>query len=304
MDTIVKAEEITKSFGKQIAVRNVSMEVKKGDIYGFIGENGAGKTTMIRMMAGLAKPSSGRLSLFGSGDLVKAREKIGTVIEYPALMPGMTARENLMVEMKLRGLKDPKKIEEVLIKVGLADTKKKKVKNFSLGMKQRLAIAIALLGDPEFLILDEPTNGLDPVGIREIRELIQELNQEHHITVLISSHILGELSKLATRYGIIHKGELIQEFTEEELNRQSQSSLTVKMPKEKREKACRVMREQFSAREFQMVGEEELKVYGFLEKPGKVNQALMQEGIQVEEIFVENMDLEKYFLRAVGGAAC
>ena len=285
MDTIVKAEEITKSFGKQIAVRNVSMEVNKGDIYGFIGENGAGKTTMIRMMAGLAKPSSGRLSLFGSGDLVKARE-------------------NLMVEMKLRGLKDPKKIEEVLIKVGLADTKKKKVKNFSLGMKQRLAIAIALLGDPEFLILDEPTNGLDPVGIREIRELIQELNQEHHITVLISSHILGELSKLATRYGIIHKGELIQEFTEEELNRQSQSSLTVKMPKEQREKACRVMREQFSAREFQMVGEEELKVYGFLEKPGKVNQALMQEGIQVEEIFVENMDLEKYFLRAVGGAAC
>ena len=171
-------------------------------------------------------------------------------------------------------------------------------------MKQRLAIAIALLGDPEFLILDEPTNGLDPVGIREIRELIQELNQEHHITVLISSHILGELSKLATRYGIIHKGELIQEFTEEELNRQSQSSLTVKMPKEQREKACRVMREQFSAREFQMVGEEELRVYGFLEKPGKVNQALMQEGIQVEEIFVENMDLEKYFLRAVGGAAC
>ena len=226
------------------------------------------------------------------------------MIEYPALMPGMTARENLMVEMKLRGLKDPKKIEEVLIKVGLADTKKKNVKNFSLGMKQRLAIAIALLGDPEFLILDEPTNGLDPVGIREIRELIQELNQEHHITVLISSHILGELSKLATRYGIIHKGELIQEFTEEELNRQSQSSLTVKMPKEQREKACRVMREQFSAREFQMVGEEELKVYGFLEKPGKVNQALMQEGIQVEEIFVENMDLEKYFLRAVGGAAC
>lgn len=304
MDTIVNAEEITKSFGKQIAVRNVSMEVKKGDIYGFIGENGAGKTTMIRMMAGLAKPSSGRLSLFGSYDLVKAREKIGTVIEYPALIPGMTARENLMVEMKLRGLKDPKKIEEVLIKVGLADTKKKKVKNFSLGMKQRLAIAIALLGDPEFLILDEPTNGLDPVGIREIRELIQELNQEHHITVLISSHILGELSKLATRYGIIHKGELIQEFTEEELNRQSQSSLTVKMPKEQREKACRVMREQFSAREFQMVGEEELRVYGFLEKPGKVNQALMQEGIQVEEIFVENMDLEKYFLRAVGGAAC
>lgn len=304
METVVKAEEITKAFGKQIAVRNVTMEVQKGDIYGFIGENGAGKTTMIRMMAGLAKPSSGKLSLFASGDLTQAREKIGTVIEYPALMPGMTAKENLMVEMKLRGIKDLKKIDEVLIKVGLSDTKKKKVKNFSLGMKQRLAIAIALLGDPEFLILDEPTNGLDPVGIREIRELIQELNQKHHITVLISSHILGELSKLATRYGIIHKGELIQEFTEEELNRQSQSSLTVKMPKEQREKACEVMREQFAADEFQLVGEEELRIYGFLEQPGKVNKALMQKGVQVNEIFVETMDLEKYFLRAVGGAAC
>lgn len=304
METVVKAEEITKAFGKQIAVRNVTMEVQKGDIYGFIGENGAGKTTMIRMMAGLAKPSSGKLSLFASGDLTQAREKIGTVIEYPALMPGMTAKENLMVEMKLRGIKDLKKIDEVLIKVGLSDTKKKKVKNFSLGMKQRLAIAIALLGDPEFLILDEPTNGLDPVGIREIRELIQELNQKHHITVLISSHILGELSKLATRYGIIHKGELIQEFTEEELNRQSQSSLTVKMPKEQREKACEVMREQFAADEFQLVGEEELRIYGFLEQPGEVNKALMQEGVQVNEIFVETMDLEKYFLRAVGGAVC
>lgn len=304
MEVVVKAEDITKSFGKQIAVRNVSMEVKRGDIYGFIGENGAGKTTMIRMMAGLAKPSSGELSLFGSGDPVKAREKIGTVIEYPALMPGMTAKENLMVEMKLRGIKDPKRVEEALTKVGLDHTKKKKVKNFSLGMKQRLAIAIALLGDPEFLILDEPTNGLDPVGIREIRELIQELNQEHHITVLISSHILGELSKLATRYGIIHKGELIQEFTEEELVKQSQSNLTVKVPKEQRMKACEVMKEQFDAGECQITGEEELKIYGFLDQPGEVNQALMKKGIKVQEIYLEKMDLEKYFLKTVGGAAC
>ncbi|MBS7008270.1 ABC transporter ATP-binding protein [Anaerostipes sp.] len=304
MDIVVKAEDITKSFGKQTAVKNVSMEVKRGDIYGFIGENGAGKTTMIRMMAGLAKPTSGALSLFGNGNPVQAREKIGTVIEYPALMPGMTAKENLMVEMKLRGIKDPKKIEEVLAKVGLKDTKKKKVKNFSLGMKQRLAIAIALLGDPEFLILDEPTNGLDPVGIREIRELIKDLNQEHHITVLISSHILGELSKLATRYGIIHKGELIQEFTEEELIKRSQSNLTVKVPKEQQAEACELMKEQFGAGDCRMIGDEELKLYGFLDQPGKVNQVLMQEGIQVQEIFVETMDLEKYFLNTVGGAAC
>lgn len=304
MDIVVKAKDITKSFGKQTAVKSVSMEVKRGDIYGFIGENGAGKTTMIRMMAGLAKPSSGELSLFGLNNSVQAREKIGTVIEYPALMPGMTAKENLMVEMKLRGIKDQAKAEEVLEKVGLVQTKKKKVKNFSLGMKQRLAIAIALLGDPEFLILDEPTNGLDPVGIREIRELIWNLNQEHHITVLISSHILGELSKLATRYGIIHKGELIQEFTEEELLQRSQSNLTVKVPEEQRMKACEVMKEQFKTGECQMIGDDELKIYGFLDQPGEVNQALMQKGIHVQQIYLEKMDLEKYFLNTVGGAAC
>ncbi len=217
MDVILQTKNLTKKYGNKIVVDHVSMTICKGDIYGFIGKNGAGKTTLIRMVCGLAKPTIGNLSLFGSDHLVENRAKLGTVIESPALFPNMTARENLIVQCKLQNITDLRKIDEILELVGLHDTNKKKAKNFSLGMRQRLAIAIALIGEPELLILDEPTNGLDPEGIKEIRELIVHLNQAKGLTVLISSHILGELSKFATRYGIIHKGKLIEELTEEDL---------------------------------------------------------------------------------------
>lgn len=217
MDVILQTKNLTKKYGNKIVVDHVSMTICKGDIYGFIGKNGAGKTTLIRMVCGLAKPTIGNLSLFGSDHLVENRAKLGTVIESPALFPNMTARENLIVQCKLQNITDLRKIDEILELVGLHDTNKKKAKNFSLGMRQRLAIAIALIGEPELLILDEPTNGLDPEGIKEIRELIVHLNQARGLTVLISSHILGELSKFATRYGIIHKGKLIEELTEEDL---------------------------------------------------------------------------------------
>ena len=217
MDVILQTKNLTKKYGNKIVVDHVSMTICKGDIYGFIGKNGAGKTTLIRMVCGLAKPTIGNLSLFGSDHLVENRAKLGTVFESPALFPNMTARENLIVQCKLQNITDLRKIDEILELVGLHDTNKKKAKNFSLGMRQRLAIAIALIGEPELLILDEPTNGLDPEGIKEIRELIVHLNQAKGLTVLISSHILGELSKFATRYGIIHKGKLIEELTEEDL---------------------------------------------------------------------------------------
>lgn len=215
MKAIFKTNHITKKFGSNYAVKDLSLTIYEGDIYGFIGKNGAGKTTLIRMAAGLAAPTEGSMFLFGGQNLVEARAKIGTVIESPALYPNMTARENLTAECKLKGVSTGR-IPHILDVVGLADDRKK-AKNFSLGMKQRLAIAIALVGEPKFLILDEPTNGLDPEGIKEIRDLILDLNHNHKITVLISSHILSELSKFATRYGIIHNGQLIEEFTEEEL---------------------------------------------------------------------------------------
>lgn len=214
---ILKTNHLTKRYGHRAVVENLSMTIHQGDIYGFIGKNGAGKTTLIRMVTGLAAPSDGSIQLFGSGSLLEGRSRIGTVIEAPAFYPGMTARENIIAFSRLQGLRDFSHVEELLELVGLDHTGKKKCRNFSLGMKQRLAIAIALIGDPELLILDEPTNGLDPEGMKEVRDLILKLNQERGITVLVSSHILGELSKFATRYGIIHHGKLIEEFTEEDL---------------------------------------------------------------------------------------
>lgn len=216
MSVILRTNHVTKRYGSRPVVSDLSMTIHKGDIYGFIGKNGAGKTTLIRMITGLAAPSDGNMLLFGKPDLLEGRKKIGTVIESPAFYPGMTARENLTAQCRLQG-EDSAQVDEILALVGLDDTGKKKARNFSLGMRQRLAIAIALIGTPELLILDEPTNGLDPEGIKEIRELILKLNKEKDITVLISSHILGELSKFATRYGIIHQGRLIEEFTEDEL---------------------------------------------------------------------------------------
>lgn len=217
MNVILKTNHLTKRYGHRPVVNDLSMTIQKGDIYGFIGKNGAGKTTLIRMITGLASPSDGNIQMFGSSNLLDGRAKIGTVIEAPAFYPGMTAKENLITQCKLQGIKDYSHIDNLLELVGLHDTGKKKCKNFSLGMKQRLAIAIALIGKPDLLILDEPTNGLDPEGIKEIRELILKLNQKYQITVLICSHILGELSKFATRYGIIHHGKLVEEFTEADL---------------------------------------------------------------------------------------
>lgn len=224
MSVILRTNHITKRYSHRPVVSDLSMTIHKGDIYGFIGKNGAGKTTLIRMITGLAKPSDGNILLFGKPDLLEGRARIGTVIESPDFYPGMTARENLIAQCRLLGINDLAQVDDILELVGLDDTGKKKARNFSLGMRQRLAIALALIGNPELLILDEPTNGLDPEGIKEIRELILRLNKERKITVLISSHILGELSKFATRYGIIHQGKLIEEFTEEELWERCRSS--------------------------------------------------------------------------------
>lgn len=212
MDYVLKTEHLTKVYGKQKAVNQVSMRVKKGAIYGFIGKNGAGKTTFMKMVAGLAPQTEGTIELFGSKDLENQRKRIGSLIENPGVYANMTARENLEVIRRSFGIPEKQTVDDTLAFVGLAGNNKKKVKNFSMGMKQRLGLAISLLGNPDFLILDEPMNGLDPEGIKEIRELLLKLNRERGITILISSHILGELSKMATHYGIIKDGILVEEF--------------------------------------------------------------------------------------------
>ncbi|MGH1787754.1 ATP-binding cassette domain-containing protein [Enterococcus casseliflavus] len=222
MEYVLKTMGVGKNYHSFKALENLSLKVPKGAIYGFVGKNGAGKTTLLRIICGLQQPTYGEYILYGANstekEIVKARRRIGAVVETPSIYLEMTAKENLKQQYKILGLPSYHGLESILTMVGLSDTGKKKAKNFSLGMRQRLGIAISLVGDPDFLILDEPTNGLDPQGIIEIRELILKLNREYQITVLISSHILGELSKFATHYGFIDKGQLVKEISKEELD--------------------------------------------------------------------------------------
>lgn len=217
---IIATENLTKVYNGRPAVDGVSITVNEGEIYGFVGRNGAGKTTVIRMLAGLAKKTSGSFSIFGIEDtdpqIVSARRDMRVMVETATLHPGLTAVQNMTLQCKLLG-QNPQCIERLLWEVELNDTGKKPVKNFSLGMKQRLAIAMAMVGEPKLLILDEPTNGLDPEGIFHVRELLVKLNKEKGVTILVSCHILTELSKFATCYGFIERGRLLKEISAEEL---------------------------------------------------------------------------------------
>lgn len=222
MDDVLQINDLTKRYNTFQALHGLTMHVPKGAIYGLVGKNGAGKTTLIRLICGLQKPTDGSFCLYGipndSAEIVKSRRRMGAVVETPSIYMDMTAEENLKQQYRILGLPSDDGIPELLRLVGLQHTGRKKARHFSLGMKQRLGIAVALAGDPDFLVLDEPTNGLDPQGIVEIRELILKLNRERQITVLISSHILDELSRLATHYGIIDNGRMVKEISSKELD--------------------------------------------------------------------------------------
>ena len=229
MSYVLQTSNLTKKYKKQTALNNVNINIKKGDIYGLIGKNGAGKTTLMKIVCGLIHSTHGEIKLFESTDLNKQRKRIGCVIEQPVIYPLMTAREILTYYNKLLGISDYSNIDDLLELVGLENAGNKKTKNFSLGMKQRLSIAISLIGNPDFLILDEPINGLDPSGILEIRELLLKLNYERDITILISSHILGELTKVTTKYGIIKDGNLIDEFESKDLEIRCKRYISLKV---------------------------------------------------------------------------
>lgn len=231
-EPILKTTQLTKNYGGQVAVDNINMNIEKGEIYGFIGKNGAGKTTLLRMVTSLVQPSGGVIELFGSSeikDLQAARTRIGAMIETPAFFPKMTARDNLEYYRIQRGLDDAGEVERVLHSVNLTDTGSKPYHQFSLGMKQRLGLALAIMGSPEFLVLDEPINGLDPTGIIEFRNIINRFHRENNITLLISSHILSELAQIATKYGIIHNGRLLKELTQDELDQQTKGEVKVNL---------------------------------------------------------------------------
>lgn len=299
---VLKTYNITKKYGEQLAVDNVNMTIKKGDIYGFIGKNGAGKTTLIRLITGLIHKSSGEIELLvvnEENELNKARTMVGSLIESPSLYTNMTARENLEVSRLVRNIPGKKCIDEVLELVGLKDVEKKKVKNFSLGMRQRLGIANALMGNPKLLILDEPINGLDPMGIVEIRELLKKINKEKDMTILISSHILSELSELATTYGIISNGKLIEEITAKQLSEKCRQYIDLKVDDTAR--AVILLERELGISDYEVLEDSNIKVFSNLDNVGEVNSLLSRSGIIVESISVKGENLEEYFMNKVGG---
>ncbi|MEO3944705.1 ABC transporter ATP-binding protein [Gorillibacterium sp. CAU 1737] len=300
---VLRTNQVTKTFKAHTALDKVSMSIRKGAIYGFIGQNGAGKSTLIRMITGLAFPTKGSIELFGSSEeqaLIEARKRIGSIIESPALFPHMSASENLEANRILRGIPGKECVPRMLEQVGLQGVGNKKAKNFSLGMKQRLGLAIALLGNPEFLILDEPTNGLDPMGVVEMRELLKRLNRELGITILISSHILSELHLMATHYGIIHQGQLLEQLTAKELDEKCQQYLLIKV--DNPEKAAAVIRREFATSDFEVMPDGSLKLYSQTEQPGVVSSALFSAGLTIEKFIPTGEDLESYFTKRIGGA--
>lgn len=299
MNSILQTKEVSKDFSGKLAVDHVSINVGEGDIYGFIGENGAGKTTLMRMVCGLADPTGGGIILFGNRNLESQRHRIGCTIENPALYPAMTAMENMEAQSLLLGIKDKKVCVELLGISGLSDTGNKKARDFSLGMKQRLMIALALLGDPELLVLDEPTNGLDPMGIKEVRDLFQRLNQDRGITILVSSHILGELEKMATRYGVISNGKMVDEFSADELSTRCGKNLVINASDPQRVE--NVIKEMFRDAQCTRTPENSIRIKGHVEDAGCINRTLVEAGIVVNALIPEGDKLEDYFLRLMGG---
>ena len=297
---LLQTTGLTKIFGKQAAVDHVDLNIEKGAIYGFIGRNGAGKTTFLRMISGLALPSSGEIELFGrkGKELKEIRNRVGCLIESTGIHGNMSAYENLKAKCIVCGINKKGYIEDILETVGLQDAGKKKVKNFSLGMKQRLGIGLAMVGEPDLLVLDEPINGLDPTGIVEIRETILKLNKERNMTILISSHILEELSKIATHYGILHKGQLLEEMTREELMEKCSQRILITCEEPKR--AVPIL-DQMHIKQYQILDKTHIAIRERLDESGRINQALVKQDIMVHEIMVTGEELESYFLRMTGG---
>lgn len=295
MEYVLRTKSLTKKFGSKIAVNAVDMNVAKGDIYGFIGRNGAGKTTAMKLILGLLNATEGEIELFGGEPLEKARGRIGSLIEAPGIYKNCTAYENMKRFSIIYGGSD-EDIAQLLKFVGLENTGNKKAGRFSLGMKQRLGMAIAMLGNPEFLILDEPINGLDPEGIKDIRNAVLNLNREKGVTFLISSHLLDELAKIVTRYGIINNGVLTEEISAEDLNAMCESGIKVRV--DDVGKAITAL--------LPLVPQEQIRVSGGelvlpidVDAAG-VNELLVKGGVRVSELGAMRGDMEEYFIARLG----
>ena len=299
---ILITNSLTKIYHGVNALHDVSVTLEAGKIYGLIGQNGAGKTTLMSIVAGHSFPTSGSIELFGhTGEkaLHQERKRLGCMIEYPSITPSMTAKENLKLHRIMRGIPNKEIEDELLELVGISDTKKKKAKNFSLGMKQRLGIAIALLGSPEFLVLDEPINGLDPLGVVAIRNLLKKLCEEREMTILISSHNLPDLYQTATDYIIIHKGQIKQTLTLKQLEERCKHHLLIRC--DQPEKLVSILEMKLNTTNYKVMPDETIKLFDYLDEKERVSKVLFENGIMVTNFSSEGDTLEDYFISVVGG---
>lgn len=298
MEYVMELEGLTKTFGKKTAVDNFSLKIEKGHICGLIGPNGAGKTTIMKMMAALTEPDSGEMKFFGSANLDEARSRMSFIIEEPYMEHSMTARENMQYLRFIRGVADESRIDMLLDFVGLKDVGKKKVGKFSLGMRQRLGIAMSLLAKPEFMVLDEPINGLDPEGIIDVRKMLLKLTEEEKITILISSHILKELSELCTDYAIVNHGKLIEKLSHEELLLKTKTFIGLRTNDIGR--TCTVLEGSLGIRNYKVSPENEIMIYERLEDLERISSIVTQNNLTITKINVEGESLEDYYIGKVG----
>lgn len=300
MEYVLETNAVTKRYRSFTALNGLTMRIPKGSVYGFVGRNGAGKTTLIRIICGLQEPTDGSYTLYGvkntESAVLRSRRRMGAVVESPAIYLGMTAKENIRQQYNVLGIPSDEGAEELLRLVGLDKTGSKTARNFSLGMRQRLGIAVALAGNPDFLVLDEPTNGLDPQGIIEMRELILKLNREQGITVLISSHILDELSRLATHYGFIDSGRMVREMSAEELEACCRKCIRMEVSDTKT--LARVL-DSMNA-EYRISDEHHADVYAEIPVTSLVS-ALAKENCTVKNIKEHDESLESFYMNLVGG---
>lgn len=299
MKLVLETNNLEKKYKNVKVLQDLNIHVEEGAIYGLIGKNGAGKTTLIRIICGLAETTNGTYSIYGvnnkNSEIIEVRKRMGAIIESPSIYSDMTAKDNIIEQLKLVGMPSYEEADELLKLVGLENTGKKKVKNFSLGMKQRLGIAISLASNPDLLILDEPINGLDPTGIIEIRELILNLNKKKRITILISSHYLDELSKIATHYGFLDNGTLVKEISSEELMKKMERKIELKVKNQKEF----VKFFETNNINYEVIDKETINVYGE-QNLSKFITKLSKNNLEAEEIHEYEESLENYFINLIG----
>ncbi|MFL7941224.1 ABC transporter ATP-binding protein [Priestia megaterium] len=300
MTYILKTNQLTKSFKGREVVSEVNMHVKKGEIYGFLGPNGAGKTTIMKMITNLVKPTSGEIEIFGeklTNTSFEVLKRMGTIIEYPIFYDQLTARENLSLHCEYMGYYDTNAINHALELVKLHNIEGKKVKDFSLGMKQRLGIARAISTKPELLVLDEPINGLDPIGIKELRDLFKILCKDYGITLLISSHILAEMEQMSDTIGIIQNGKLIKEVSMKSINGKQTEYIEVQVQNTK--KALYILEQNLGIKNFRVIGEEAIRIYETTLTQQEISKAFVMNDVGIESINKKNSSLEEYFLSSM-----